>query len=144
MIYELGPSLPGAYCSRSNNTVTCLSFSLASHPYLPTHHSDKMRAGNLVLITLLQAVSTALGAPAPSPQDAPPAETDAVPSDPLEALNQLQALGEATAEQIKEEVSEAVTRRSGASSGCTLSKLQVRREWYVFWCLRSHSYPLLY
>lgn len=90
-----------------------------------------MRAGNLVLLTLLQTASTVLGAPAPAPQDVPIETDTTVPVDPVEALNHLQALGEATAEHIMDEINENNITARGLFSGCTLSKLQIRREWYA-------------
>jgi hypothetical protein len=81
-----------------------------------------MRAGSLFVLA-----AAALAVPAPVLSDSPSADTP-VPSDPAEALKLLESLGESTFQQAKEEISE-VARRSDTSSGCTLGKLQIRREW---------------
>jgi len=83
-----------------------------------------MRAGSLLVLA-----ATVLAAPAPAPSDSPSVDTT-VPSDPAEALQLLQSLGESAFEQAKEEVTESLARRGGGSdSRCTLDKLQIRREW---------------
>ena len=71
----------------------------------------------------LQATSVAFALP-----QAP----DAVPSDISEALVALEGLGNATFQTIESELTAAaaVAKRSGILGGsCTLSKLQIRREW---------------
>ncbi len=78
-----------------------------------------MRAGSLIILTL-QAASSTFGAPAPS---------DTVPSNPEDALKQLQSLGDAASKQAQQDVSSNAAARTAKS--CTLSNLQVRREWYV-------------
>lgn len=74
----------------------------------------------------------ALAAPSPAPSDSPSVDTT-IPSDPAEALKELQSLGESAFQQAKEEVSGSLARRgrggSGHPQGCTLDKLQIRREW---------------
>jgi len=82
-----------------------------------------MRAGLVALA--LQAASVAYALPqAPA----------FVPSDPQAALLQLEQLGNATFQAVEAELAEAaeVAKRSGILTGsCTLSKLKIRREWYV-------------
>lgn len=83
----------------------------------------KMRAGFVALA--LQAASVAYALP-----QAP----DFVPSDPEAALLQLEQLGNATYEAVESDLAEAaeVAKRSGILTGsCTLTKLKIRREWYV-------------
>ncbi|AEO68527.1 uncharacterized protein THITE_2118068 [Thermothielavioides terrestris NRRL 8126] len=83
-----------------------------------------MRTGSLIVLAL-QAASSVLGAPQ--------ATSTAVPSsDPEEALQQLQALNDAAAQQAQDAVSSnnsTVASRSSAGGACTLSNLKVRREW---------------
>ena len=99
-----------------------------------------MRAGkSLVLLGLFQAV---VGAPSPAPSEDPspssstlPVPSD-VPSDPAVALDQLESLATATAEMLQDEMeaqngTSTVQRRTQFGPGCTLSKLQIRREWFV-------------
>lgn len=83
----------------------------------------KMRAGFVALA--LQAASVAYALP-----QAP----DFVPSDPEAALLQLEQLGNATYEAVESDLAEAaeVAKRSGILTGsCTLTKLKIRREWFV-------------
>ncbi|KAK4460922.1 hypothetical protein QBC42DRAFT_100129 [Cladorrhinum samala] len=79
-----------------------------------------MRATNLVLLGLHTA-SRALAVP-----QAP----DAVPLDPEQALAQLETLGNATFTEIQEEL-QVLEKRAppGGQPKCTLSTLQIRREW---------------
>jgi len=85
-----------------------------------------MRATSLFV---LAAASAALAAPAPAPSEASAANitvpTD-VPSDPLKALQALESLGESVSQQVQAELEENLAK---TGSGCTLSKLQIRREW---------------
>lgn len=78
-----------------------------------------MRATGLVLLGL-QAASTALAAP-----QAP----DAVPLDGEEALAQLESLGNATFVEVQSELEELEKRQAPGEPKCTLSRLQIRREW---------------
>ena len=101
-----------------------------------------MRVGkSLALLGLFQV---AIAAPAPVPQDEPTASPtlpipSEVPANPSVALDQLEALASATAEFIQSDIEEAdngastAARRGLSLSGsCTLSKLKIRREWFVF------------
>jgi tyrosinase len=76
-----------------------------------------MRAGTFLLLTL-QAALPALGAPAP----------EVVPSNPEDALKQLQALNDAASQEAQEAVSSGAVAARTATS-CTLGNLKVRREW---------------
>jgi tyrosinase len=89
-----------------------------------------MRAGSLIILTL-QAASSTFGAPAPA---------DTVPSNPEDALRQLQSLNDAAAKQAQQDVSGTNVAARTANS-CTLSNLKVRREWYVLYriCGASHG-----
>lgn len=84
-----------------------------------------MRVANIVLLGL-HAASTALAAPQ---------AIDAVPTNIEVALDQLEALGLATFEDIQqglelEEDQAAVEKRGPLSQPkCTLANLQIRREW---------------
>jgi tyrosinase len=79
-----------------------------------------MRAGSFLLLTL-QAALPAFGAPGPAVM---------VPSNPEDALKQLQALNDAASKQAQEAVSSTAVAARTAKS-CTLRNLKVRREWYV-------------
>lgn len=119
-----------------------------------------MRARNVFLT--LQAAGLVLAAPSPqasgepvpsaSTSSEPVAEPTQLPVDletplltgnPEDALQAMQALDEAAFQQIQEQLAEAEEEDEGETSpekrkkrslfgGCTLSKLQVRREWYVY------------
>lgn len=85
-----------------------------------------MRVANTILLGL-HAASTALAAPQ---------AIDAVTTDIGAALEQVEALGLATFEEIQEklELEEAAARKRGPSPPggqpkCTLANLQIRREW---------------
>lgn len=80
-----------------------------------------MRTGSVALALHVVSVAFAL-----------PQAPDAVPTDISEALVALEGLGNATFQTIESELIEAaaIAKRSGILSGtCTLSKLQIRREW---------------
>lgn len=81
-----------------------------------------------------------LGAPAPQAttesmpdsvvEDLDAALRSGVPEDALDAMAELEA---ARYDQIQEEIpqAESTSSQKRALGGCTLSKLRVRREWYV-------------
>lgn len=89
-----------------------------------------MRAGSLIILSL-QAASSAFGAPAP-------ADSVAVPSDPEDALAQLQSLNDAASEQAQQDVTSNLAAR--AVNSCTLSNLKVRREWGTLSAWERKSY----
>lgn len=101
-----------------------------------------MRARNIAFLTI-QVASTVLAAPAPqaSGEPVPTEPAPGLPVDlatpllsgtPEEALQAMQDLDEAAFQQIQEALAEAETEPTTKRSlfgGCTLSKLQIRREW---------------
>lgn len=77
-----------------------------------------MRFSLLALVALKAASVMALD---------PPSE---VPTDPTEALQELESLTESAYLEITSALQEAENkRRIKRSSSCTLSKLRIRREW---------------
>ncbi|KAK3381237.1 hypothetical protein B0H63DRAFT_197989 [Podospora didyma] len=82
-----------------------------------------MRATSLALFAL-QAASAALASPVTVRQ------TTVVPTDPAEALVQLQALAQEALETAQEAVSN--TTSSTKRDVCTLFNLKIRREWGAF------------
>ncbi|KAK1758804.1 hypothetical protein QBC47DRAFT_314606 [Echria macrotheca] len=103
-----------------------------------------MRVGSLALLSL-QAASAVLAAPAPQTSDEPVPETVAEPvadvdlttpllsGNPEDALQAMSDLDNATFQQIQDALADSEAEENpekrGLLSGCTLSKLQVRREW---------------
>ena len=117
-----------------------------------------MRVRNFAFLTI-QVASTVLATPSPQasgelttttiPTTEPTTEPDAgLPVDlatpllsgiPEDALQAMQDLDEAAFQQIQEALAEAENTTAPEkkrwlfnNNGCTLSKLQIRREWYVF------------
>ncbi|KAK4125699.1 Di-copper centre-containing protein [Parathielavia appendiculata] len=88
-----------------------------------------MRSVSLIVL-ILQAAVPIFAAPAPA---------DTVASNPEDALKQLQALADAASEQAKQDVS-SNTVAARAANGCTLSNLQVRREWGTLSASEKKSY----
>lgn len=83
-----------------------------------------MRVANIVLLGL-HAASTALAAPAPQ-------AGDVVPTDIEAALQQVEALGLSTFEEVQDELEAeeaAAEKRAPGQPKCTLANLQIRREW---------------
>ena len=106
-----------------------------------------MRAGTVALFALKAA--SVLAAPAPQASGEPevPVET-VVPSEeeltaallsgnPEDALSAMAALDAVRYNQIEEEFTEAEANPEKRSlfGSCSLGKLQIRREWYVFFHL---------